>query len=632
MFLCLSLLRFGSALPRLGDGYLGQGDAPQSVWYLAWGAHALLHWVNPFLTDAASFHQEGGINLMWNNNMLTIGVLTAPITWLFGPLVSYNIALILAFPASALAAYVCSVRLGMPHWAGFAAGLMYGYSPFFIAHSVGHLNLVVGAVPPLTVVLFNEVVIRQKMRTPVAALLVAGLIVTAVFTYEETVALIAILALLGVLVLGVFLGRPSALRLRYSVRVFLLSAAFASVLLAYPLVIQFKGPWRLSGFQFDPSLYVADLLNFIVPTQVQWLAPDPLLVIAQRFGPNYAEQTAYLGLPLLVALSSAYVVLRSSIRVRVLALLSVCTAVLSMGPWLTVGGRKTAIPLPWLALQQLPLINDIFPGRLGEWVALFVALAFGACLSLASRRMIAMLLVSLIPLVPAQPVVFRPVPVVPTALREISSGSMLAILPWQTSLNYESALWQAMSDFRFRTEEGPASYGPFGPPGMMALTAEIVQGSGIKLTADRPLKALLAGQLAHDHVDMVVASADLPKDQTSFWTEAFGQPTARVDALVWRPATLAVYARDAWPDGWVAPGSTIETFATPVNLSLESMVVLDLYVNQESTRLTPNAISVVRLPAYSRVGVGAPSVDLGGRLVSVRIVDVAPIDDRLGSQ
>ena len=65
IYLGLSILFFGRALGGgLSSFYVGAGpDPPQSIWFLAWWAHALANRVNPLFTHAV--WAPGGFNLAW---------------------------------------------------------------------------------------------------------------------------------------------------------------------------------------------------------------------------------------------------------------------------------------------------------------------------------------------------------------------------------------------------------------------------------------------------------------------------------------------------------------------------------------------------------------------------------------
>jgi hypothetical protein len=111
---------------------------------------------------------------------------------------------------------------------------------------------------------------------------------------------------------------------------------------------------------------------------VQQVVPSIAERFARNFTGNGAEQTAYVGLPLLLIL--AYTVWRfwSLTWVRVVAVLGVVAAVLSMGPTLHVGGHQTHVPLPWVVFEHLPVFSNIIPSR----VMLYAFLAAAMVLAL----------------------------------------------------------------------------------------------------------------------------------------------------------------------------------------------------------------------------------------------------------
>ena len=89
---------FGS----LGSNNLTGGlstDAIEEVWWLAWAAHAFPSVHGMFFTQWQNY--PAGQNFGVNGSMLAIGVLFLPITKLFGPVVTWNIALRLAIALSA---------------------------------------------------------------------------------------------------------------------------------------------------------------------------------------------------------------------------------------------------------------------------------------------------------------------------------------------------------------------------------------------------------------------------------------------------------------------------------------------------------------------------------------------------
>ena len=82
----------------------GCGDSSLFTWFLSWPAYAISHGLNP-LYSTAMFHPTG-VNLLANTGEVGIGVVLAPVTWIFGPVATLNVALTLSPTLSALAMFV----------------------------------------------------------------------------------------------------------------------------------------------------------------------------------------------------------------------------------------------------------------------------------------------------------------------------------------------------------------------------------------------------------------------------------------------------------------------------------------------------------------------------------------------
>jgi len=82
-----------SSPSRPGSPPAGCGDASLFTWFLAWPAYALPR-ARSLLLDAI-FH-PAGIDLLSNTSVLAIGYSAGPVTWLFGPVATLNVASTLA--------------------------------------------------------------------------------------------------------------------------------------------------------------------------------------------------------------------------------------------------------------------------------------------------------------------------------------------------------------------------------------------------------------------------------------------------------------------------------------------------------------------------------------------------------
>lgn len=100
----------------------GGADIGEEVWFLAQTPWAVLHSVNPFENNW--LNTPVGVNLMDNTTMPLLGVLGAPITFLFGPIATFNVAIALGFSASAMTFFLMARRFVAWWPAAFLAGLL----------------------------------------------------------------------------------------------------------------------------------------------------------------------------------------------------------------------------------------------------------------------------------------------------------------------------------------------------------------------------------------------------------------------------------------------------------------------------------------------------------------------------
>ena len=120
------ITRLGLVIPH------DPGDPILNAWIVWWNAHAV-----PFTAawwNAPAFWPSNGA-LAFSELLLGLAPMTTPIQWLGGgPIAAYNVAFLLTFPLSALAAHALVYRLTGRHTAALIGGLVYGFNPFRIAH------------------------------------------------------------------------------------------------------------------------------------------------------------------------------------------------------------------------------------------------------------------------------------------------------------------------------------------------------------------------------------------------------------------------------------------------------------------------------------------------------------------
>jgi hypothetical protein len=459
------------------------------MWFLSWVPFAVTHGQNPLVSDYVDY--PAGVNLMWNTALPLMGIILSPITRVFGPVLAYNVEETLGLALSAWCAYLAIHRYVGSPIAAAIGGLLYGFSPFMVAHSLGHPHVTVAFIPPLMLLALDEILIRQRRPALSMGLLLGLLAAVQLLLGEELLAIAALTGLLGLLLL-IALNRNVVLaHARYAARAFAIAIGLCAGLTAFPLAVQFFGPQRVQGILQEQNLFVSDLLGFVVPTQLQALAPSWAVRTSQQFAGDLAEWTAYLGIPLILLLGYAVIRFWSDKVVRFAALLAALLALLSLGGTLHVGGRVTHIPvaivafafplfqraLPvrvmlyaflaaWLALVRLPVLGNLLPGRLTIFVYLLAGILLARFVDSVlrsksrSHRILGSLatVVALLPLVPRLPYPATAIPApaffATTARSQIPEGSVSLVAPYSRGNEGTAMLWQAMSGLRYRMPEG----------------------------------------------------------------------------------------------------------------------------------------------------------------------------------
>ncbi|TMC63103.1 MAG: hypothetical protein E6J16_10130 [Chloroflexota bacterium] len=500
LYALLALALFRSAWQAPASVVIGYGpDPPFFVWSLGWFPFALMHALDPLVSTYLDY--PAGINLMGSTSAPLLGLVFGPVTAGWGPLVAYNLAISASLALSAWCAFLLCSRLVRSRVAGAIAGLVYGFSPFMVGHSMGHPHLVAAVFPPLLFLVLHDLVTRPQ-RHPLKTGALLGLIAAAQFYLsEEVLAMEAVAVLLGVAVGAALFPMEWRRRLIDAVRPLAVGLALGAALVAAPLGVQFFGAQHVVRAVNPGGFYVSDLLGFIVPTRLTWLSPLGAAQLSDRFTGNPAEWGSYVGVPLLGL--AVWVSVREWRRplIRFVALLGLLLALLSLGPTLHLGGMVTMMPtvvlgfaillarrhirmLPvllalvgsWVALAVAPVVSDILPARLMLLVFLLLAILMAVFIDstrwkIRRRRLgvIVATAAALLALVPATAIPTTPVAVpgfFQGALESrIQPGNVVLVAPYAYAWDDVAMIWQSASGMWFRMPEG---YGTVPGPSLNA--------------------------------------------------------------------------------------------------------------------------------------------------------------------
>jgi len=442
--------------------YIGGGPDPmQTMWAMNWVPFALGHGSNVLFTNYVNF--PSGIDMLWNQSDALPALVLWPVTAVFGSVLTYNLLTLAGIVLAAFFAYI-AVRRFVPHvWPAWLAGLLYGFSPFVTGQLHGHLNLVLGAATiPMALILFDELVIRQRMRRRSLVPLLVAFGVVQFFVSQEFFVTTVIVGLVLLGVLRVVARDDQTARTRYLLVTGAPAAGILIVLLAVPAAIQLGGSDSVSGVLHPIGRYVSDLLNLVVPTPVQLIRPAPVALTASHFTGNAAEWDAYLGFPLILVMAVSSIAFRHARTVTVACVMALAVTILSLGPTLHIGGQDTGVPLPWWPLAHLPVLDNILPSRLMAYTFLAASVVLAYTLSRVSRRNLAAAIAlgaaATIPLIPAIPAnsaaVSIPAYFTSAGADALPSGVVALVVPWPSSQDAQAMLWQMASGMRFRLVGG----------------------------------------------------------------------------------------------------------------------------------------------------------------------------------
>lgn len=356
-FVLAAFLLYRPLWENLSSGYLQHSGQDQNMWewFFAVTAHSVLNFENP-LHSTLQNHPLG-VNLMANTAMFGVGIPLTPVTVLFGPTVTWAIALTGGLAGTAVAWYWVLSRHLVRTRAGAAVGAAFAaFAPPIISHANAHPNFVALFVLPFIVLWLLKLARGERV---VRNGVILGLLVTYQILLGEESLLIAATTL-AVFALAYTVMRPEqALSMvRPLGKGVAVGAAVSLVLVAVPLWWQFFGPQSYPGIEHgmrgnDVAAFTAFATESVAGTD------DSAVGLSM----NRTEENAFFGWPLVVLLLGLVVALWRDVVSRALAVTMLVMAWLSMGALLIVDGEGTSIPGPWMLLFDVPLFDSVLESR-----------------------------------------------------------------------------------------------------------------------------------------------------------------------------------------------------------------------------------------------------------------------------
>jgi len=531
-------------------------DPEQFMWFLGWTPYALTHGLDPFFTTAIG--APAGVNLMWNAAMPVLGLVAWLPTLLGGPIFAYNVLLVGGIALSAWTAYLALRRYAGPGLGAFVGGAVYAFSPYLASHAEIHLNLSQAWIPPLFLLVLDELLVRRRRPAWLLGVALGLLSVLQLLVSEEILATSVIAAAILVLVLAVNhrAGIGAGLR-RLGVA---LPAAAATFLIVggWPLAAQFLGPQRLTNRVQDSAVFSTDILNLFLPTPYQLIAPAAATAISSKFSGLYHEATGYIGFPLLLLLIVVAIERWEDLRIRVATLAGLILLVLSLGPRLTLGSAGTGIPLPWLPFASMPLLEHVLPGRLTLFVWLAIAGVVAMVVTEARSRgragvprllFVAIALVVILPVPLSRSSVSVPRFFERWTERGIPATDTVLIAPLPgNGIEAAPMLWAAVAGYDIRMAEAYAFVplpdgrtSALGPSTTLTDAMRAIQRNRSSILAAGNLRTQIAADLHAAGIRHVIVGPMAARDaMVAFFSNLFGRPPDEVEGVaIWRDVDIA---------------------------------------------------------------------------------------------
>ncbi|MFZ0249511.1 MAG: hypothetical protein WAL61_06165, partial [Acidimicrobiales bacterium] len=340
----------------------GCGDPAQEVWFMAWPAWAMSHLHSIVFSGAVNVPH--GANLLSNTSGPLVGVVLAPVTWLFGPVTATNVALTLAPALSAWACFAAIRPLVTWKAGAIPAALVFGYSAALVTSiTFGHVSVSILVIPPFLFTTLHEIVIRQEHSVRRDGLLLAALLVVQFFISPEILVMCLLLAAAGLLAAAVVGWRQLRPRAGHALPALALGAGVTVVLLAYPTWYGLAGPQAVTGVLFVLAPISGVPLAGLLASGAYGAPATGLARYAGYLG-RAGPPPDYVGWGVALAGLGALVAGRRRPLTWMLVLLAVATFWLALGAYLISGPAWLGHPwLPWHELSMLPVLREILPDQ-----------------------------------------------------------------------------------------------------------------------------------------------------------------------------------------------------------------------------------------------------------------------------
>lgn len=372
-YLLIAFARFPHILSNIASTIPGaNGDAYQNLWGMWWVVYALFHLHTGIYYTKLLFWPVGS-NLIYETMSPLGSIITAPLQAISLPF-AYNALFFIGFPLSALGMFVLSDYIIANKNAAFVAGLIYAFSTIHIIQAYSRIDWMVIGWVPLSLYFLLRILKEERNYYNVIGFSLS--FVFGIFIGDIEQGFMAFALYLFVVIFYLAYGKTRKMILTKKVLSQLLFAVILVFVLGsvefIPILRIFlakggAGPTnsnlisvvnQINNIPFNIANSL-DILSFFMPNFYNGLVPNKIFqdYYWKVFSVASVEKTGYLTYAAIVlAIIGIFKNRRSSIFWIGLALIF---GLLSLGPYLTIAGTVSHLPLPYLVYHSIPLINIV---------------------------------------------------------------------------------------------------------------------------------------------------------------------------------------------------------------------------------------------------------------------------------
>ncbi len=240
-FLALAVFVLGRQWKHLGDGYLIRSGQDQTMWewFFAVTAHSPRELREPAVEHAAELSARREPD--GQHRDVRCQRPARPITLVFGPTVTFTLALTLGLAGTATAWYwVLSLHVVQSRFAAAVGGVFCGFAPAMISHTNGHPNFVALFLLPFIALLVIRLASGER---PIRDGVMLGLAVAyQIFLGEEPLLIYSIAFVVFGIAYGASRPGEAIAAARRGVKGLCVAGVVALAIVAVPLWWQFLGP------------------------------------------------------------------------------------------------------------------------------------------------------------------------------------------------------------------------------------------------------------------------------------------------------------------------------------------------------------------------------------------------------